>query len=54
LRDGEGFWINEIGDEYQGFFKNDKKNGKGTYKWANGNIYNGEFLDDMRQWNRRL
>jgi hypothetical protein len=27
---------------------NDKKNGNGVYKWANGNEYLGNFFDDYK------
>ena len=30
---------------YRGAFKNDYKNGKGVYKFSNGHIYDGEFVD---------
>jgi len=31
-----------------GKFKNDKLNGKGFYKFANGDHYEGEFKNDKR------
>jgi WD40 repeat protein len=34
------------GDRYDGEFANGKRNGCGTYTFANGNHYVGEFLDD--------
>jgi hypothetical protein len=37
------------GDEYTGTWKNNKKDGKGTYRWkASGNIYDGDWKDDLR------
>ena len=37
--------------EYEGEFRRDKMNGKGEYKWyqgeSKGDIYNGEFKDDL-------
>jgi hypothetical protein len=36
------------GDNYVGEFRDDKRNGQGTYTWANGDKYAGEFKDDMR------
>ncbi len=31
---------------YKGEFRENKKQGKGTYIWANGNRYEGDFVDD--------
>ncbi|MEO8386425.1 MAG: caspase family protein, partial [Betaproteobacteria bacterium] len=31
---------------YKGEFRDNKKQGKGTYIWANGNRYEGDFVDD--------
>lgn len=31
---------------YKGEFRDNKKQGKGTYTWANGNVYEGDFVDD--------
>ena len=36
------------GDNYLGEFKDDQRNGKGTYTWAVGDIYAGEWKDDQR------
>jgi len=37
------------GDEYTGEWLNNKKHGKGTYKWkANGRLYDGDWKEDMR------
>jgi len=33
---------------YEGFFKNDKKDGKGTYYFNDGNKYYGDWIDDVR------
>lgn len=36
-------------DEYTGEWANNKKDGKGTYKWrSNGCIYDGDWQNDMR------
>lgn len=52
LRNGKGLWkrIYENGliDQYQGDYQNDKKSGQGVYVWANGNEYQGHFLDDYK------
>jgi hypothetical protein len=37
------------GDTYEGFFKDDLPHGKGAYRWANGSIFEGNFIDGMRQ-----
>lgn len=31
------------GDIYSGFWQNGERNGKGTYKYINGDTYDGEF-----------
>ena len=33
---------------YEGFFKNDKKDGKGTYYFNDGNKYYGDWVEDVR------
>ena len=33
-------------ERYEGFFKNNLRNGKGIYFFANGDIYEGNFLND--------
>lgn len=38
--------IKADGSVYEGWWSNDKKNGKGRLILANGNVYTGEFLDD--------
>ena len=37
-----------MADKYVGEFKDGKRNGQGTYTYANGNKYVGEFKDDKR------
>jgi hypothetical protein len=55
LKNGHGKWkkLSESGGEiiatYEGDYKNDKKCGKGVFKWASGNIYIGEYKDDERE-----
>jgi hypothetical protein len=34
---------------YQGEFRNGRRDGKGTYVWANGDTYEGEFAEDKPQ-----
>ena len=37
--------FHQMGINMQGEFRKNKKNGKGTYTWANGDKYVGEFKD---------
>ena len=34
------------GDIYEGIWKDDKKNGSGSYKHINGDFYLGKFLNE--------
>lgn len=50
--DGEGevVWTAHNGREvgrYKGGFKGGKMHGQGTFLWANGDKYTGEWLNDM-------
>jgi hypothetical protein len=36
-------------NEYTGEYVNDKKCGKGEFKWASGNIFKGEYNEDERE-----
>ena len=42
---GQGEFISSA-FRYKGEFRDNKKQGKGTYIWANGNRYEGDFVDD--------
>lgn len=47
VRHGEGYELYYDGDEYRGTFKEDKKEGKGTYiKKASGTEYYGDFVNN--------
>ena len=35
-------------DTYTGYLLNEKMHGKGKYKWASGEIYDGEWKDHSR------
>ena len=52
IRSGSGTWISNIHtdqfDTYTGEYDRDKKNGFGTYKWADGSEYEGFFKDDLK------
>ncbi len=41
---------NEFG-KYVGQLKDDKKEGKGTFYWTNGDRYEGDFKNDKREGN---
>jgi hypothetical protein len=34
--------------DYTGEWKDDKKHGKGTYRWDNGMVYEGDWIENMR------
>jgi hypothetical protein len=50
LRHGNGVWKRSSGvsDKYEGEYANDKKSGYGIFTWASGNIYKGNYFDDVR------
>jgi radial spoke head protein 1 len=45
---GQGKWISEKGDLYEGNFVNGKKEGHGVYAWKNGKKYEGRFKNGSR------
>lgn len=63
LRHGKGFWSkagksrfdNLTGNDcYEGDYVNDKKCGKGIFRWASGAVYEGDFFDDHRHGNGEM
>ena len=36
------------GDSFEGIFKDDLPNGKGIYRWKDGSLFEGIFVDGMR------
>ena len=47
-RSGNGMWNGPTGDDYQGEYRRDKRNGVGCYQFAqgaSGATYEGEFKD---------
>lgn len=45
---GKGLLILHSGDYYEGRFSNDKMNGQGVYNYVNNDVYNGNFIDNIR------
>ncbi len=41
--DGYGVMNEPSGNKYEGLFKNNLRHGKGLLKYANGDIYEGNF-----------
>lgn len=39
---------------FEGDYKNDKKDGRGVFTWASGNIYKGEYIEDERCGNGQM
>ena len=37
-----------IGDRYEGYMENGKRNGTGKYTWADGSYYEGSYKNDMK------
>lgn len=46
--DGKGKLTYTNGDEYQGDFKNGKKDGYGCYTWSNLELYQGEWENNLK------
>lgn len=46
MRDGEGIQTWADGSLYEGYWKNDKANGRGRLIHADGDVYEGEWKDD--------
>ena len=46
---GYGVYIysSAIGDKYEGYMKNGKRDGTGKYTWADGSSYTGSYKNDM-------
>ena len=45
---GTGIYNYTVGDEYNGEWKNDKKDGLGTLKYSGGDIYVGSFKNNVK------
>lgn len=37
------------GERFEGYWLEDEKHGKGIYYYKNGDIYQGDFLKDLRE-----
>jgi hypothetical protein len=49
MKEGHGRCIFvEQGDSHVGEYKNNVRNGPGTYRWADGRIFKGHYKDDVR------
>lgn len=48
INDGYGEMFYNSGDTYEGYWKDEKRNGEGTYYWSNGKFYKGNWLNDAR------
>ena len=44
-KNGNGVYVWDSGNKYEGMFKNGRRTGQGAYAFANGDKYVGEFLD---------
>jgi hypothetical protein len=47
--EGKGKMMWEVGDVYEGDFKNDFIEGIGEYRWSNGDVYFGDWKRDVRE-----
>ena len=43
-----GYGVAKVRDTYEGDFVKGNKSGNGIYRWANGDRYEGEYLDDKK------
>jgi hypothetical protein len=48
LRHGKAFERYPNGNSYYGYFKIGKADGKGVYTWANGEVYDGEWVQGLK------
>jgi hypothetical protein len=52
MKHGKGKWRKRENavkcNMYEGEYKDDKKNGTGTFVWESGNMYRGCYKDDER------
>lgn len=48
--DGDGqLKLNDMREEYVGHFKNGQKHGHGRYTYSTGDIYEGNYNEDVRE-----
>jgi hypothetical protein len=48
LKHGKGLFYWADGAQYEGYWKYDQLNGKGRLMYENGEIYEGNFENDLR------
>jgi hypothetical protein len=48
MREGEGEYRYNNGDNYRGYWVRDKKEGKGTLRMETGDVYNGEWRNGKK------
>lgn len=44
---GEGILISSTGERYEGQMRNGKKNGEGTFYYADGRVFKGKWENDQ-------
>jgi len=45
-QNGNGTYLYDNGDKYEGDWRDGERNGHGKYTWPNGDIYEGDWKDD--------
>lgn len=45
---GAGIYLHSDGSRYEGYWKNNEKNGSGTMKFSNGDVFKGNFVNGRK------
>lgn len=45
---------NQLDNMYKGTWKDNRKEGKGTFFWKNGSVYKGDYTQDLKSGNGTL